>query len=104
MAAGAVGLVLMTPPALTSWESLQQSWGKNWRRIHLLSVPALLLSVIHSVLIGSHYLGSLQLTWGNKLATLLLGLISLGVLLVRTRFFWSKLTVEKFYVPPSKSR
>jgi DMSO/TMAO reductase YedYZ heme-binding membrane subunit len=104
MGAGAVGLILMTPAALTSWESLQKSWGKRWRQVHLLSVPALLLSVIHTILIGSHYLGSSQLTWGHKLATLLLGLISLGVLLVRTRFFWSKLTLEKFYVPPSKSR
>lgn len=104
MTAGAVGLILMTPAALTSWESLQKSWGKRWRQIHLLSVPALLLSVIHTMLIGSHYLGSLQLTWGNKLATMLLGLISMVVLLVRTRFFWSKLTLEKFYVPPSKSR
>ncbi|MGH1393348.1 MAG: sulfite exporter TauE/SafE family protein [Trichormus sp.] len=104
MGAGAVGLILMTPAALTSWESLQKSWGKRWRQVHLLSVPALLLSMIHTILIGSHYLGSSQLTWGHKLATLLLGLISLGVLLVRTRFFWSKLTLEKFYVPPSKSR
>lgn len=104
IAAGAVALLLMTPAAFTSWESLQKSLGKYWRKIHLLSVPALLLSVIHAMLIGSHYLGSWQLTWGNKLATMLLGIITLSVLLVRTRFFWSKLTVEKFYVPPIKSR
>ncbi|MCF4966950.1 urease accessory protein UreH domain-containing protein [Nostoc sp. CMAA1605] len=104
MVLGAVGLILMTPAAFTSWESLQKTWGKRWRQIHLLSVPALLLSVIHAVLIGSHYLGSLELSWGNQLATLLLGLISMGVLLVRTRFFWSKLTLEKFYVPPNQSK
>lgn len=104
MAAGAVGLILITPAAFTSWESWQKSWGKRWRQIHLLTVPALLLSAIHTVLIGSHYLGSSQLTWGNQLATILLGLMSLGILLVRTRCFWSTLTLEKFYVPPSKSR
>jgi sulfite exporter TauE/SafE len=104
MTAGALGLILMTPAALTSWESWQKSWGKRWRQIHLLSMPALLLSVIHAVLIGSHYLGSLQLTWGNKLAVVLLGIVTLGVFLVRMRCFWSKLTVEKFYVPPSKSQ
>ncbi len=104
MAAGAVALILMTPAAFTSWESLQKSLGKRWRQIHLLSVPALLLSAIHAVLIGSHYLGSWQSTWGNKLATVLLGIVTLGVLLVRSRFFWSKLSVEKFYVPPTKSR
>ncbi len=104
MAAGAVALILMTPAAFTSWESLQKSLGKRWRQIHLLSVPALLLSVIHAVLIGSHYLGSGQLTWGNKLAVVLMGIVTLSVLLVRSRFFWSKLSVEKFYVPPTKSR
>ncbi|MBH8573527.1 sulfite exporter TauE/SafE family protein [Nostocaceae cyanobacterium CENA369] len=104
MAAGAVALILMTPAAFTSLESLQKSLGKRWRQIHLLSVPALLLSAIHAVLIGSHYLGSLQLTWGNKLAAVLMGIVTLGVLLVRSRWFWSKLTLEKLYVPPTKSR
>lgn len=104
MAAGAVALILMTPAAFTSWESWQKSLGKYWRQIHLLSVPALLLSAIHAVLIGSHYLGSLQSTWGNMIATVLLGIITLSVLLVRSHFFWSKLAVKKFYVPPTKSR
>jgi uncharacterized protein len=81
--AGAVALILITPAALTSWDSLQKSWGKRWRQIHLLSVPALLLSVIHAILIGSHYLGS---TSGNKLAIVLLGIATLGVLLLR----WAK--------------
>lgn len=86
MAAGAVALGLMTPAALTSWDSLQKSWGKRWRQIHLLSVPALILSVFHAVLIGSHYLGSLESTWENKLATVLLGIATLGVLMLR----WAK--------------
>ncbi|NWF61892.1 MAG: sulfite exporter TauE/SafE family protein [Fischerella sp.] len=103
MVAGTVALVLMTPAAMTSFDSLQKSLGKRWRQIHLLSLPALLLSAIHTMMIGSHYLGSLQSTWGNKLATVLLGIISLSVLLVRTHFFWSIPSLEKFYVPPSKS-
>jgi hypothetical protein len=97
MTAGAVALVLMTPAAVTSFDSLQKSLGKRWRQIHLLAIPALLLSSIHTVMIGSHYLG-------NKLTTILLGIITLGVLLVRTKFFWSILFLEKFYVPPSKSK
>jgi len=68
LAAGAVALGLLTPAALTSFDSLQKSLG-NWRQIHLLSVPALLLAAIHTVLIGDHYLGSLQFTCENKLAT-----------------------------------
>jgi sulfite exporter TauE/SafE len=104
MAAGAVSLVLMTPAAVTSFDSLQKFLGKRWRQIHLLSVPALLLSAIHAAMIGSHYLGSLQSTAGHKLATALLGVVTLGVLLVRRRFFWSTLFLEKFYVPPNESR
>lgn len=104
MAAGVIALILMTPAACTSFDWLQKSLGKYWRQIHLLGVPALLLSAVHALLIGSHYLGSSRLTWGNKLAAVLMGVITLSVLLVRWRWFWSKLAVEKFYVPPSKSR
>ncbi|MBF2008274.1 sulfite exporter TauE/SafE family protein [Chlorogloeopsis fritschii PCC 9212] len=104
MAAGVVALVLMTPAALTSFDSLQKILGKRWRQIHLLSIPALVLATIHTIMIGSHYLGSLRLTDFNKLASVLLVIITLGVLIVRNRFFWSMLSLEKFYVPLSKSR
>ncbi|BAZ68087.1 ferric reductase domain-containing protein [Fischerella sp. NIES-4106] len=97
MTAGAVALALMTPAALTSFDSLQKSLGKRWRRIHLLSLPALLLSTIHTLIIGSHYLD-------NKFTTILLGIITLIVLLVRTKFFWSILSLEKFYVSPNKAK
>ena len=103
MSAGAVALVLMLPAACTSFDFLQKSLGKRWRQIHILSVPALLLSAIHTVLIGSHYLGALK-SWQNQLATVLLGIIIFGVLLVRSRHFWLYLRLEKFYVPPNKSR
>jgi sulfite exporter TauE/SafE len=97
MGAGAVALVLITPAACTSFDSLQKSLGKYWRTIHLFSVPALLLSAIHTVLMGSHYLQ-------NQLTVILLGIITFGVLLVRSRYFWIYLGLEKFYVPPKKSR
>ncbi len=104
MAAGVVALILMTPAACTSFDLLQKSLGKHWREIHLLGVPALFLSAVHALLIGSHYLGSSQSTWGNILAAMLMGIITLSVLFVRWRWFWSKLTLEKFYAPPSKLR
>ncbi|OUL30377.1 sulfite exporter TauE/SafE family protein [Nostoc sp. 106C] len=104
IAAGVVALILMTPAAFTSFDFWQKYLGKRWRQIHLLSLPALLLSVIHAVLIGSHYLGSLQSNGGNKLAAALLGFFTLCVLLVRSRCFWSRLSIAKFYVPPTKSR
>ncbi|KAB8332366.1 sulfite exporter TauE/SafE family protein [Scytonema tolypothrichoides VB-61278] len=102
MALGAVALALMTPPALTSFDYFQKSLGKRWRTIHLLSVPSLVLGAIHAVIIGSHYFGS-QVSWENKLAAVLLGIVTLVVLLVRWRFFWSILSLQKFYVPSKKS-
>ena len=97
MGAGAVALVLITPAACTSFDFMQKSLGKYWRQIHLFSVPALLLSAIHTVLMGSHY-------FQNQLTVILLGIITCGVLLVRSRYFWICLRLEKFYVPPKKSR
>jgi len=82
MGAGMIGLTLLSPAALTSFDRAQKYW-RYWRKIHLLTVPALLLCAFHSVLIGSHYLGSLQITWVNQLHTMLLGVLVTGVLLVR---------------------
>lgn len=104
MAAGAIALLLITPAALTSFDSLQKSLGKRWRQIHLLSVPALLLSASHAVMIGSHYLGSLQFSLTNHLAAAFLLIVTLGVLLLRCRSCWSILSLQKFYVPPSTSK
>jgi sulfite exporter TauE/SafE len=103
MSSGTVALVLICPAACTSFNFLQKSLGKLWRQINLLSVPALILTSIHAVLIGSHYLGALRLNWGNQLAAFLLGIITLGVLLVRSHFFWSILKIEKFYFPVKKT-
>lgn len=102
MGAGVVALVLMSPAACTSFDFMQKSLGKHWRNIHLLSVPALLLTTIHAILIGSHYFGSLKLTWVNQLFTSLLVIVTIGVILLRSHFFWSIFNLEKFYVSPSK--
>jgi sulfite exporter TauE/SafE len=103
MAAGGLALVLMTPAALTSFDRLQKALGKHWRQIHLLGVPALLLIGIHTVLIGSHYLGDLQWTWGNEFRSVMLGIIIVGVLLARSRWIWSLLSLERCYVPPNRN-
>ena len=101
---GAIALLLMTPAALTSFDRLQNRLGQRWRQIHLLGVPALLLTTAHAVLIGSHYLGSLNWTGQNQLWTVLLAIVTLLVLLVRSPLFWSILSLKKFYVPPHQSR
>ncbi|MFM6009107.1 MAG: sulfite exporter TauE/SafE family protein [Dolichospermum sp.] len=97
ISAGVVALIFITPAACTSFDFMQNLLGKYWRQIHLFSVPALLLSAIHTVLMGSHY-------FRNQLTVILLGIITLGVLLVRSRYFWVYLGLKKFYVPPKKSR
>lgn len=97
MWAGILAVALMTPAALTSFDLMVKILGKHWRHIHLLSVPALVLCTIHIVLTGSHYLGDLEWNWANKLRVILLVVSTLGVLLVRWRFVWSLLSLERFY-------
>ncbi len=104
MVAGMLSLLLMIPAAVTSCDRIQDSLGKLWRQIHLLSVPAFLLCALHAALIGSHYLGGFEWTAVTQLRALLLGIIALGVLFVRSRLFWSILSLEKFYVSPVKQK
>jgi hypothetical protein len=101
IAAGFLALILMTPAALTSFDRFQNDWGKPWRQIHLLAVPGLLLATIHTVMIGSHYLGELEGTWENQLRVAIASLLVILVLMLRWRWFWLLFTLEKFYVPPN---
>jgi uncharacterized protein len=98
IALGAIALMLMLPLALTSFDGAQKQMGKAWRSLHLLSIPALILAILHTILIGSHYLGALQLSEFNRGATVCVGAIGLLVLLMRWRWFWMLLGLEKFYV------
>lgn len=104
MTAGMTALLLMLPAAVTSCDRIQHHLGKLWRQIHLLSVPAFLLCAVHATLIGSHYLGGFESTAVNQWRALLLGIIALGVLFVRSRLFWSILSLKKFYVSPVKQK
>lgn len=99
--AGIVALALMTPGALTSFDRIQKSLGPRWRQIHLLAVPALILTTVHTVLIGSHYLGELEWTWENQLRSAIALVFLLGVLLMRSRWFWRVFSLGKSYVPPN---
>ena len=82
---GIVALLLMTPAAITSSDRWRKSLGKSWRKIHLLCVPAVILGTIHTIYIGSHYLGELEPTWHNQGRTIVVILISLGVLGMRIK-------------------
>jgi uncharacterized protein len=101
---GALAVVLMVPAALTSFDRLQRALGQRWRLIHLLGVPALVLATLHTVLIGSHYLGELQLGWDNQARSAIAFLLMVLVLLLRSRFVWSMLSLQKFYVAPNSTK
>lgn len=59
IALGAVSLSLMIPAAITSFKFWQRKLGKVWwRKLHLLTVPALPLAIFHTVLVGPHYLNN----------------------------------------------
>jgi sulfite exporter TauE/SafE len=103
---GVAALFCMLPAALTSFDAAQKRLGQRWRAVHLLAIPALILVAIHSILIGSHYLGAGlgagQVSAWNKGAVGLLSFAVLGVFLIRWRWIWSLLSWEKFYVAPKK--
>lgn len=101
---GILALACLIPPALTSFDRLVKALGPSWRLIHLLSVPALVLGVIHSIFLGSHYLGALEWTLPGNVRTVLLGMATLAVLLIRHRWVWSLLSLEKFYAAPLQSK
>ncbi len=88
VALGTASLALLTPLALTSFDWAQAAMGRWWRRLHLLSVPAFLLAALHTVLIGSHYLGRMQISWVN--ITLLAVLGASAVAILALRFPWPR--------------
>ena len=80
---GAIAIALLTPAALTSSDWMVTKLGKFWRYLHLLSVPALLLASIHTIAIGSNYLGAVQWNAKNWILTILCSAITLIVLVLR---------------------
>jgi sulfite exporter TauE/SafE len=92
---GAIALLLMLPAALTSFDWMVKHLGKYWRWLHLLTVPALLLAVVHAILIGSSYLGRLEWTTTQKGLSALLAAIALAVLLLRSRWVGSLLATDR---------
>ncbi|GAC1490853.1 MAG: hypothetical protein NVS2B14_03130 [Chamaesiphon sp.] len=103
--AGIVAVGLMTPIALTSFDSMVQALGqRRWRTIHLLGIPVLILCAVHTILLGSNYLGAMEWTTTNKLFSVLLATMTLMVILVRFRWLWSLLSLEQFYTAPIKTK
>ncbi|NEP18458.1 MAG: sulfite exporter TauE/SafE family protein [Leptolyngbya sp. SIO4C1] len=97
---GAVALLLMTPAALTSFDWAQRQLGRRWRRLHLLGVPAFVLVAAHMILVGSHYWGSLALTWQNHAQVAAVSGLVMTVLAVRSRCVWQWLSQDEHYAKP----
>ncbi len=104
MGAGVIAIGLMTPAALTSFDWMVNRLGKYWRHIHLLSVPALILGVSHTLLMGSHYLGATDWTTANTVLSGVLIAATLSVLLLRLSWFWSLPFLKPFYAPPHRAK
>ncbi|XGW00569.1 MAG: sulfite exporter TauE/SafE family protein [Leptolyngbya sp. BL-A-14] len=98
--AGVVAIGLMTPAALTSFDWMVKALGDRWRYIHLLGVPALILGVVHTVLVGSHYLGATEWTIANKMLSGCVITATLIVLIMRLSWLWSLPFLKPFYTPP----
>ena len=81
---GILSLFLLFPAAIVSTDGWQKKLGQRWRKIHLLSIPALIMAIAHVILSGSHYLGDLELNFESKLRTGLI--IFLGVLVFVLRW------------------
>jgi uncharacterized protein len=95
---GAIATVLLTPLACTSFDRLVQKLGDRWRQLHLLSLPAFLLVAIHTLLLGSSYLGAIALSPAHWWRMVGLGLLVLGVFGVRSRYGWKLVGQEQWYV------
>ncbi|NJK41591.1 MAG: sulfite exporter TauE/SafE family protein [Acaryochloridaceae cyanobacterium SU_2_1] len=98
--AGMIALLLLVPLALTSHDGMIKRLARGWRRLHLLAVPALMLAGIHSILIGSHYLGGWAWTGADQLRTGAIASLIVAILLVRCRWFWTFLCLGKYYASP----
>lgn len=94
---GLAALLCLVLPAATSFDVAQQHLGQAWRRLHLLAVPALILGMTHCLLIGASYFGTVQVNSGQQWRSIGLISIVLLLLLLRLRWFWSLLSIERFY-------
>ncbi len=100
MGCGFLAILGMTPAALTSFDGMARRLGPHWRRIHLLTVPALILAALHTLLLGSSYLGNLEWTLANQVKAGILGVLLLIVLGLQSRPLWLLFAQGKSYPVP----
>ena len=92
---GIISLLAMTPAAVTSFQFFQQKLGKKWRQIHLLTVPALVFAIPHTIIVGPHYMAALQINTIDYVRIFAVIVAGTLVFLMREKFFWSTLGLNK---------
>lgn len=100
---GIISLGIMALMAMTSFRFLQRKLGNAWRHIHLLSVPVMALAVLHTILVGPHYLmADAQVGAIDYFRTFSIIAVGLSIWLLRQRIVWSKLKLDNLENPPKK--
>jgi uncharacterized protein len=95
---GFSALLLVIPPLCTSFDQAVRFLGvQQWRKIHLLSLPGLFLALMHTLLLGSNYLGNPELTPQQWNHTLVLLMTSLIVIAIRSSMIWKWFGQEARY-------
>jgi DMSO/TMAO reductase YedYZ heme-binding membrane subunit len=92
---GVASLLLLVPLVLTSTNGAIKRLGKFWRWLHQLVIPALLLAMAHTILMGVHY--PLDKAWGISATALVLA-AGLTVFWVRNRNYKKAVPVRPVMV------
>jgi len=77
---GVLAVLLLIPLAATSFDYFIQKMGKNWKRLHWLVYPAVVVSILHY---GLAQKGDLFTLRGNILRPFLWGLLTILLLAMR---------------------
>ena len=77
---GSLALLLLIPLAITSFDYFIRRMRKNWKRLHWLVYPAVIISILHY---GLAQKGDLFTLRGNILRPLLWGLLTIFLLALR---------------------
>ncbi len=77
---GVLAVLLLIPLAVTSFDYFIRKMGKNWKRLHWLVYPAVIISILHYALAQKGDLFTLR---GNILRPFLWGLLTIFLLAFR---------------------
>ena len=94
---GTLALLLLIPLAVTSFDYFIQKMGRNWKLLHWLVYPAVVISILHYALAQKGDLFTLR---GNILKPFLWGLLTLFLLVFRLPPIrrWVSRTRRKFSI------